>query len=82
MCGIRADGENHFTVAPQPGGTLTYAAASYESIYGKVESKWEKTGSRYSFTVTIPANCEAAIRLPDGSERIQTTGTMIYTMEE
>lgn len=78
MCGIRADGENHFTIAPQPGGTLTYASASYRSLYGQVESKWEKTDEGYTFTVTIPANCQALVRLPDGTERIQQPGTVQY----
>lgn len=81
MCGIKADGENHFTIAPRPGGSLTHASASYTSIYGKVESKWEKNGSGFRFTVTIPANCEALVHLPDGSQRIQTAGTVTYTTE-
>ena len=81
MCGIRLDGENHFTIAPQPGGSLTHASASYQSIYGKVESKWEKTGDRIVFTVIVPANCEAIVRLPDGSERVQTAGNATYTLE-
>ena len=81
MCGIQPDGENHFTIAPQPGGSLTHAFASYNSIYGKVESKWEQTAAGYTFTVTIPANCEALIRLPDGSERIQRAGSTDYTLE-
>lgn len=81
MCGIRPDGENHFTVAPRPGGSLTHAAASYDSIYGKVESKWEKADSGYRFTVTIPANCEAVVRLPDGSEYKQSPGATVYTTE-
>ena len=81
MCGIKADGENHFTIAPRPGGSLTHADASYRSIYGDVESRWEKTESGYSFTVTIPANCEAVVCLPDGSTRIQTAGTITYTTE-
>ena len=78
MCGIRTDGENHFTIAPQPGGTLTYSSASYTSIYGRVESKWEKSGEGYIFTVTVPANCQALVRLPDGTERIQQPGTAQY----
>ena len=82
VCGIRPDGENHFVIAPQPGGSLTHASAAYQSIYGKVESKWKKTDSGYSFAVTVPANCEAVVRLPDGSRYPQTAGTMIYTTEE
>jgi alpha-L-rhamnosidase len=82
VCGIRTDGENHFLIAPQPGGSLTYASASYQSAYGRVESKWKKTDSGHSFAVTVPANCEATVQLPDGSRYPQTAGTMIYTMEE
>ena len=81
VCGIQPDGENHFTVAPCPGGSLTHAAASYTSIYGKVESKWETAGSGFSFTVTIPANCKATVRLPDGSTFAQTAGTVTYRTE-
>ena len=81
MCGIRVEGENRFAIVPQPGGSLTHAAASYRSLYGKVESKWEKTEAGITFTVTVPANCEALVRLPDGSQRIQAAGTATYTME-
>ena len=30
MCGVRVDGENHFTIAPRPGGHLTHAGLSYD----------------------------------------------------
>ena len=81
VCGIRPDGENHFTVAPRPGGSLTHAEAAYLSLYGQVESKWEKTPEGCTFTVTVPANCEATVCLPDGSRRTQRAGTAIYTTE-
>lgn len=42
MCGIRVEAENHFTIAPRPGGHFTYAKASYDSVYGRVESGWKK----------------------------------------
>ena len=78
MCGIRVDGKNQFIIAPCPGGSLTHASASYNSIYGMVESRWVKTEEGYQFTVTIPANCSATVILPDGSLRQQTTGTATY----
>ena len=81
MCGIRPDGENHFSIAPRPGGSLTHASAEWHSIYGRVESRWKRTANGYSFTVTVPANCEADIRLPDGSTQKQTAGTVTYTTE-
>ena len=82
VCGIRAVAENRFVIAPQPGGSLTYAFASYQSIYGKVESKWEKTPSGYVFTVLVPVNCKAVVCLPDGNTHTQTAGTMTYHTED
>ena len=77
-CGIRVDGENHFTIAPQPGGHFTHAKARYDSIYGAIESGWEKQDEKTVFTVTVPANCEALVLLPDGSEHMQQPGSMTY----
>jgi len=79
-CGIRVDGENHFTVAPRPGGHLTHAEAGYDSIYGRIESGWKIQGGQTVFTVTVPANCTATVRLPDGSERVQEPGTETYAI--
>ena len=64
MCGIHVDGENHFTIAPRPGGRLTHAKASYTSVYGRVESGWERTEAGYAYTVTVPAGCTATLTLP------------------
>ena len=68
MCGIRVDGENHFTIAPRPGGHFTHARASCQSVYGLVESGWERNGDHYTFTIIIPCNTTARICLPDGSD--------------
>lgn len=78
MCGIRMDSENRFLVAPRPGGHFTRAKAAYNSVYGRVESGWEKTDGGWMFTVTVPANCTAEVRLPDGSVREQGPGTAVY----
>lgn len=81
MCGIQVDGENHFTIAPRPGGHFTHAKASYRSVYGLVESGWEKNGESYTLTVNIPCNTTADLILPDGtSERIQQ-GSHQFTWE-
>lgn len=69
MCGIRMDGENHFIIAPNPGGHFSYAKARYESIYGQVSSGWERTEGGYRFAVKIPCNTTAEVRLPDGSHQ-------------
>ena len=78
MCGINVAGENHFVIKPVPGGTLTHAKASYQSIYGTVASGWEKTGKRYKFTVEIPANCTADVILPDGNRQVVGAGKYAF----
>ena len=80
MCGIRVSGENHFTVAPLPGGRFTHAEASYNSVYGEVKSGWKREGGKIVYTVTIPANCMAEIVLPGGRTEAVTAGC--YSFEE
>ena len=80
VAGIRPDGENRFVINPIPGGTLTYAKASYKSLYGTVESGWEKNESGITFTVTVPANTTAQLALPNGDSWILKPGTHSYTI--
>ena len=82
MCGIRVADENHFVIAPRPGGHLTHAKADYASVYGRVESGWRKTDAGMEFTVTVPANCTAQVILPNGSQREQSAGTQTYRISE
>lgn len=76
--GIRVHGENHFLIAPVPGGTLTWARAAWQSIYGRVESCWERTGNGIMFHVTLPANTTAHVVLPDGREYDVESGTYTF----
>lgn len=76
--GIRVAGENHFLIVPIPGGKLSYAEAGYSSLYGEVRSRWERTDDGIVFTVTVPANCTAEIRLPKGRRENVTAGRYTY----
>lgn len=67
VCGIQVAGENRFTVRPVPGGTLTYAEASFVSPYGKISSGWKRVKGQIEYTVEIPANTTAVVSLPDGT---------------
>ncbi|MCF0138438.1 MAG: family 78 glycoside hydrolase catalytic domain [Oscillospiraceae bacterium] len=78
MCGIRTAGENRFIIAPRPGGTFTRAAAEYRSIYGRVKSSWSRENGALRYSVTVPANCTAALRLPDGREEELTAGEYVF----
>ena len=78
MCGIRVSGENHFEIAPRPGGHFSFAEASYRSVYGEVRSAWRRQGEKTLYEITVPANCTARIRLDDGSEYRVTAGEHRY----
>ena len=81
MCGIRITGENRFTVAPLPGGSLTHAEACYTSVFGCIESRWKRSDGKTAYTVTVPANCEAEIILPKGLRKTVGAGTWTFTEE-
>lgn len=73
MCGIRVDGENHFAITPRPGGRFTFAKASYDSVYGTVESSWQRADGKTVYTVTVPANCTATVTI-DGVQQTLAAG--------
>jgi alpha-L-rhamnosidase len=50
-------------IQPQPGGQLTYASASLDSMYGLIESKWVLEDDDFQLAVTIPPNTEGIVRL-------------------
>ncbi|MDD6351116.1 MAG: family 78 glycoside hydrolase catalytic domain [Lachnospiraceae bacterium] len=76
MCGIRVDGENHFRIAPHPGGHFTFAGFSYDSVYGTVSCRWEKKeDEEYVYTITIPSNTSARVILPGREEEELGAGT-------
>ena len=76
--GINVNGENHFIIRPVVGGTLEYANTIYDSLYGKVESRWEKTPEGVKHIITIPANVTAEIILQDGTMKTVNEGTHEY----
>ncbi|HHV09185.1 MAG TPA: family 78 glycoside hydrolase catalytic domain [Clostridiales bacterium] len=65
---IEKPGYKHFELKPLTGGTLTHTAAKYESIYGTIESGWEKKDRNILYTFVIPANTTATVLL-QGDER-------------
>lgn len=82
VCGIRVEGENHFVIAPVPGGTLTHAEAVYLSPYGSVESRWERKEGNIIFTIVLPANTSAEICLPGKESVTVGAGRHIFEMAE
>lgn len=64
-------------IKPQPVGDITFAKATYQSVYGEVVSDWKIENGIFVLDVTIPANTNADIYLP-GSKKIIKTGSGKY----
>ena len=74
ILGINPDdaqpGYKHFTIHPRPGGTLTWAKGSYNSIQGIIGSDWKLENGVFFLTVEIPVNTSAMVILPTGSKEL------------
>jgi len=77
VAGVRIDeakpGYKHIIIEPRPGGGLTYAKASLETMYGRVAAGWEKAGDQLRVKIVIPPNTTATVRLPGG--RVEEVGS-------
>ncbi len=68
---VNAPAYKHITFTPTPGGGLTHARATLDSLYGTIESGWKIDGGEMIVTVVVPANATADLCMPtrDGSPR-------------
>ncbi|CAM4258086.1 alpha-L-rhamnosidase [Paenibacillus endophyticus] len=64
-------GYKHFMLKPLAGGSLTRAAATFESSYGTIRSSWEKKDHEVSYRFEVPANTTATIVLPGRLEDLK-----------
>jgi alpha-L-rhamnosidase len=67
--GIDTDGPGFekIIIRPLPGGELTSAKTSYNSIRGLIETDWVLEGGAFRLNVTIPANTTATLHVPAAS---------------
>ena len=82
VAGINTDenkpGFEHIILKPQTNEAFSYAECIYESIRGKIVTRWERSGNEVSVSVTIPANTTASVYLEDGSVREIGSGSYEY----
>lgn len=68
LAGIRADpdgaGFKRIIIRPAVVGDLTWVNCSYDSIRGRIASRWKREGNRFTLEVTIPANTTATVWVP------------------
>jgi len=78
VAGIGIDENNpgykNVIIQPRPGGGLTSAKATHESMYGTIISGWELEGETLTMEVEIPVNTSATINIPGGPAEILING--------
>ncbi|MFC0681524.1 family 78 glycoside hydrolase catalytic domain [Lysobacter korlensis] len=63
------------TIAPQPGGGITWARASVRTRRGRVASAWSIDDEAFRLEVEIPDGTAATVVLPDGRRHVSEPGT-------
>ena len=81
VAGIELDaavpGFEQFVVRPFAGGGFTHAGARYDSIHGRIESRWRVDGDRFRLTVMVPANTTARVFVPcDPADEVTEGGQL------
>ena len=77
MCGINVVGQNRFLLKPIIGGNISYAKASYESIYGTISLNWQKKEGKIYINFVVPENTKAQFIYKD-IDVVLETGTYNY----
>lgn len=82
--GIRPDprypGFKHFILSPEPDptGQMGYARGFYDSVYGRIESRWEAKPGLTEYTFSVPANTDATVYLPvEGLRSVEMDGSVL-----
>jgi alpha-L-rhamnosidase len=78
VAGIGVDpadpGFHHIVIHPQPGGGLTSAQGTFDSIHGKVSTNWTLQGETFTLHVTVPINTTATVELPSKDAKSMQEG--------
>jgi alpha-L-rhamnosidase len=59
-------------IRPQVDTSLDFAEGAYDSIRGRIATRWEREGDGYRLHVQIPANCVADVEFGDRVERVRS----------
>lgn len=68
LAGINPDparpGFKHIILRPRPVAGLAWVKAEHDSPYGKIVSRWEMRGGRFTWNVTVPPGATATAWIP------------------
>jgi alpha-L-rhamnosidase len=82
LLGIRNAGIGYdkILVSPEYDSGLAWAAGHYDSVYGRIQARWEKKDKDVAISLSLPANTSAELKLPDGSLRELENGVYEITV--
>jgi len=76
-------GAKRVRIAPRPGGGLTRARTSLETLYGTLATSWQLDGQTFRLDVTIPPNTSAEVVLPSAKlEQVREGGHAIAGQQQ
>ena len=85
--GIRRDeqhpGFKHFFLCPEvdASGKMINASGHYDSLYGRIESSWQKTVNGFVYRFVVPANTTATVKLAKPAHTLRCNGKEIFWQE-
>jgi alpha-L-rhamnosidase len=70
LAGIKADPEHpgfeHIIMKPLMVGDLKFVNAEYDSIRGRIASRWKRDGNKFHWEIEIPPGSTATVSIPGG----------------
>ncbi|OUS77179.1 alpha-L-rhamnosidase [Paenibacillus sp. MY03] len=75
-------GFKHIQIKPLPNDGLSYAKATFKSMYGEIVSGWKVADGAVNIEVTIPPNTTATLELPNAlQDRVTEQGARLDEAE-
>ena len=69
-------------IQPSPVGDVNSVEATYNSVLGKIHTKWTRSGGVFTLTVDIPPNLTAQIRMPGGASHQVAFGHHVFNSQQ
>ncbi len=80
----KAPGFKHFFIRPHADeqNGLSFAQGHYDSMYGRIESRWERKNGMIRYDITIPANTGATVEIPGLQPQELSSGSYTFQVKE
>jgi alpha-L-rhamnosidase len=74
-------GFKHIILQPRPVGDLQWVRASFQSLYGRIDSQWTRRNQKFLWHVSVPPNTTATVYVPAGDkESVKADGRPAWTV--